>query len=176
MEISHGMYVISAGIARDYFRFGVRDFSRGANREKCASKGTVLPQLWLYNQNANSFENKRCKSIEIGCKRLNITWRCRSLKSITEDYRSKVTPSARGLAVARCAFLTKHRGLAEPSVNIVTATPSAISLAICQATDVLFSVFASTRVSHSRVNRDKTLKNRAQRKMYEETMYATKKR
>jgi len=50
-----------------------------------------------YNQNANRFKNKRCKSIEIGCKGLNIAWRRGSLKSITEDYQGKVTPLAWGL-------------------------------------------------------------------------------
>lgn len=47
----------------------------------------------------------------------------------------------------RCAVLTKHGGgggggLAEPFVNIVTATPPAISPAICRTTDVFFAVLA----------------------------------
>lgn len=63
------------------------------------------------NQNANRRPRTRCKSIEIGCKGLNITLRDRgSLKSITADYRGKVTPLPPGLRQRAVCSLNKTRG------------------------------------------------------------------
>lgn len=90
MEISQCNF---AKIARLHSPLKVRNFMGGNRESKTAGKDAALS----HNQNANRLKSKRCKSIEIGCKGLNIVWRRGSLKSITGDYRSKVTPLARGL-------------------------------------------------------------------------------
>lgn len=95
--------------SRDYFHLEICDFARQPRIEKYWQRRRSYTRG--YNQNANRFKNKRCKSIEIGCKRLNIAWRRGSLKSITGDYQGKVTPLAWGLWWRAARSLNKTPGV-----------------------------------------------------------------